>query len=357
MSKKRKKVKEKVEEPLVDEQNSQQEETPVENGKQVRRWMLTINNPKKTDKEMEEYIKSLDDFKYAMFQRERGHQTGTEHIQLFLIFKVGKRFTAVKKMFEGAHIEPAGGSNVQCRDYCCKSDTRIGEPVEIGEFAEMRTRNDLKTFYELIENGADNKTLMKLSPNLYMKNMDKVERLRQELLYEDLADKPKKNFIVIYIYGKSGVGKTYNLFMEYGKKACFISNYAKNPFDTYRNQDIIVFDEFRSQIDFSSMLKYIDVYPVELPRRYADKYGNYTKVFILSNWPPNNQYSYMKQSDYASWEGFSRRITYTLYFKSRDKIVVESAKQPLDLLKSTLPQSMTDILDEGSVQPDGNLPF
>ena len=45
-----------------------------------------------------------------------------------------------------------------------------------------------------------------------------------------------------------------------------------HPFDNYRGQDVIVFDEFRSGINFSLFLQLIDAYPVELPCRYNNKY-------------------------------------------------------------------------------------
>ncbi len=116
---------------------------------QGRRWLLTINNPQQTDEEIEKYISDLEHFKYAMFQREKGRETGTEHIQLFVIFTIGKRFSTIKNYFPTAHIEQAKGTNVQCRDYCSKKDTRISGPYEIGQFTEERARTDKQGFLQV----------------------------------------------------------------------------------------------------------------------------------------------------------------------------------------------------------------
>lgn len=48
----------------------------MEDNTQARRWFLTINNPKETDEEMQEYVKNLEHFKYSMFQREKEKKKG-----------------------------------------------------------------------------------------------------------------------------------------------------------------------------------------------------------------------------------------------------------------------------------------
>ncbi|MDD4110931.1 MAG: hypothetical protein PHS54_05230 [Clostridia bacterium] len=77
----------------------------------VRRWLLTINNETRSDEELKRYIENLEHFKYCMFQREKGSETGTEHIQAFIIFSIGKRLETVKNYFPRAHLE-----QVNCRN-------------------------------------------------------------------------------------------------------------------------------------------------------------------------------------------------------------------------------------------------
>lgn len=316
---------------------------------QARRYVLTLNNPAEngfeSDEAMCDYIQSLEHFKYSMFQREKGHETGTEHFQIFIIFTVGKRFKTIKNLFPKAHIEKAQGTNVQARDYCSKSDTRLSGPYELGTFAEERSRTDITNLLEMVRSGKSNYEIMQLYPNQYMKYIDKIERIRQEMLYQDNSNSVKQDFIVVYISGASGVGKSYSLFNHYGNKACYIKQYEKNVFDGYKNQNVLVFDEYRSQLNFSEFLSFIDIYPVELSRRYSNMYGNYNVVFILTNWSPLQQYAYQRQNDYKSWQGFERRLHFVLNFESRDKIILEKASKPLDDLKRVLPPNMWKILE------------
>ena len=146
------------------------QENNISNSKMLKRWFMTYNNPTETDEEFENYLKNLEHFKYATFQREKGANKETEHFQVFLIFTVGKRFQTMKNLFPKCHIEEAKGSNVQCRDYCSKSETRVSGPYEIGEFAEMRGRTDIKNIIELLKNGVDDYTLMELYPSQYFRH-------------------------------------------------------------------------------------------------------------------------------------------------------------------------------------------
>lgn len=69
----------------------------------------------------------------------------------FISFESDKRFQTVKNILPFAHIEKAMGSNVQCRDYCSKPETRVAGPFEYGKFAEERERTDMRDFFELVK--------------------------------------------------------------------------------------------------------------------------------------------------------------------------------------------------------------
>ena len=62
------------------------QETNISNSKMLKRWFMTYNNPTETDEEFENYLKNLEHFKYATFQREKGANKETDHFQVFLIF-------------------------------------------------------------------------------------------------------------------------------------------------------------------------------------------------------------------------------------------------------------------------------
>lgn len=56
------------------------------------------------------------------------------------------------------------------------------------------------------------------------------------------------------------------------------------------------------------MLLFCDIYPIELPSRYTNKYACYNKVYIISNWSLEKQYYEVQKDDKESWDAFLRRI-------------------------------------------------
>lgn len=289
----------------------------MEDNKQARRWFFTINNEKRSDEEFCRYVEGLEHFKYAMLQRELGEKEKTPHIQMFLVFSVAKRFSTVKKYFPRAHIEEVKGTNIQARDYCSKSETRVSGPYELGQFAEERSRTDVKGFLEMIKNGVDVETISNLYPGLYLRELNKIEKIRQEALYNKFR-KALRDVEVTYIYGPPGSGKTKFIVDTYGLGNFYdIPVYDKSAFDRYNGEDVVVFDEFSSSLKITLMNKLLDRYPVELPARYANKVACYTKVYIVSNLPLSQQYEDIQMLNPVLYKAFLRRIINILRIDSK----------------------------------------
>lgn len=53
---------------------------------------------------------------------------------------------------------------------------------------------------------------------------------------------------------------------------------------------MLIFEEFRGGLKHGDMLNYLDGYPLLLPCRYFNRQAYYTKVFIITNIPPDVQY-------------------------------------------------------------------
>ena len=115
-----------------------------------------------------------------------------------------------------------------------------------------------------------------------------------------------------YLYGVSGAGKTWGIFERHDPKSiCRITDYGGRNgvrFDAYRCQDVLVFEEFHSQIPIGSMLNYLDIYPITLPARYNDRTACYTKVYITSNIPLEQQYRDIQRDKLETWRAFLRRV-------------------------------------------------
>lgn len=95
---------------------------------------------------------------------------------------------------------------------------------------------------------------------------------------------------------------------KYGYRNTYRVTDYQHPFDGYKGQDVVVFEEFRSSLCIQEMLKLIDGYPVELPCRYNNKTACYTKIFIISNIPLSQQYCNIQMHEHESYRAFLRRI-------------------------------------------------
>ena len=127
------------------------------------------------------------------------------------------------------------------------------------------------------------------TPSFAFKLKD-IDILREAYLSERYRSE-NRELTVTYLFGASGTGKTSGIYKKHpASEICRITDYnGKNGvrFDSYHGQDILVFEEFNSQIPIETMLNYLDIYPLTLPARYSDRTACYTKVYITSNLPLN----------------------------------------------------------------------
>ena len=60
---------------------------------------------------------------------------------------------------------------------------------------------------------------------------------------------------------------------------------------------------------------------MELPARYANKFAIFTEVWIISNKPLWEQYSYLFHSNDSRWEAFERRFTHIYKMTEKGKLL------------------------------------
>lgn len=294
----------------------------MNNDSRTRKWQITINNPVDKGYTHDKIIDILSGFKglvYYCLSDEIGEQ-GTFHTHVFIAAANAIRFSTVKKNFDGGHFEMANGTSEQNRDYVFKlgkwantekGTTNIADShVEWGEMPVERQgkRNDLDDLYDMIQSGLDTQTILDISPHFVL-NVDKIERARSLYLHNRFKD-TRRDVVVTYIYGPTGTGKTRSVMDDYGYSNVYRVTDYLHPFDSYDCEDVIIFEEFRSNLSLGSMLNYLDCYPVKLPARYSNKQACYTKVFIISNWELDRQYEDLRKNDAESYNAFLRRINY-----------------------------------------------
>lgn len=291
-----------------------------------RKWQVTINNPTEKEFTHEKIRELIDEFKsltYACWCDETGKE-GTYHTHIYFVCANAIYFNSVKSKFEGAHIEMARGTSQENRDYCLKEgkyedsekkETNHPETFEeIGEMPVERpgARNDLADLYAMIKEGMTDAEIIDEDPR-YMLYMDKIERVRQSLLNQQYADK-WRDLHVTYIYGQAGSGKSRYVTDKYGYTGVYRVTDYDHPFDGYKGEQVIVFEEYRGQFKISDFLNYLDGYPLSLPCRYQNKQACYTDVYIVSNVALEDQYKQVQETQAETWPALLRRIHEVAYF-------------------------------------------
>lgn len=142
----------------------------------------------------------------------------------------------------------------------------------------------------------------------YILQIDKIDKVRTTILTEKYKETVRLDLEVVYISGATGTGKTRGVLEKNGYSNVYRVTDYLHPFDSYNGQPVIAFDEFRSSLRIKEMLLFCDIYPIELPSRYTNKYACYNKVYIISNWSLEKQYYEVQRDDKESWDAFLRRI-------------------------------------------------
>lgn len=291
-----------------------------------RKYQLTINNPLKhgfSHEVIKQILGELKSFIYWCLCDETGEQ-GTPHTHIYVAFKNAVMFSTMQQRFYGAHIEAAKGTHRENRDYIRKegkwrdtdkAETNLSETFEeSGELPEEPGRRikQSEAIYSMIVNGSSDVEIMNAYPSAY-NHLPNIQRARQAVLFEKYRKIRRTKLKVYYIWGKSGTGKTSGILDAHGDENVYrVTNY-KHPFDGYAGESVILFDEFRSSLPLADMLEYLDIYPVSLPSRYADKVACYETAYIVSNYPLEKQYPEVQRDCPEDWAPFMRRINGGVY--------------------------------------------
>jgi len=307
---------------------------------QGRKWQITINNPENHGFTHEKIREALEQFKgllYYCMCDEVGDECETLHTHVFFVLRNPCTAERINNLFPKMHRERVAGTCAENRAYVLKDGEKYNKQPDgkysytdssgkdhegtnftatFEEWGEMPQEHQGKstaseTIVSMVKDGASNVDIVNTVPVAY-KDIDKIERMRS--MYRDAAFATKwRDLEVTYIFGPSGVGKTRSVMDTYGYDSVYRVTDYKHPFDTYDGQDVIVFEEFRGGLKHGDMLNYLDGYPLLLPCRYFNRQACFTKVFVITNLAPDEQYLGI---DRTSREAFFRRFTQIIRFNA-----------------------------------------
>lgn len=216
---------------------------------------------------------------YMVLGKEVG-DSGTAHIQGFLYFENPHVYPCKKfrDISHAAHDEMIRGSPRQASDYCKKE----GDFWEHGTVPSQGARTDWDTaLNDLRENGSVHAIDQQphLLPNI--RALERYHSLSQRSTHRELT--------VNVLIGPPGCGKTR---AAYSAAPDLYSKPDGQWWDGYTGQDTILLDDFDGHIPYTTLLKYLDRYPVQLPIKGGFTPAYYTTVYITSNYPIRHWYGH-----------------------------------------------------------------
>lgn len=287
-----------------------------------KRWMFTINNPGDYKP-----IFIIAQMAYMVYQLESG-ELHTPHYQGYVRFRQRKRMSAVKKFFtKETHLEKCWGNEQECKEYCTKEDTRIAEGEEFGIF--ISTAGNLDGFRSDLAGITTDCLSGRPMTEIAIDYPADFIRYHQgiQACHDLLAPQPPaiRQVQCLVLWGPTGTGKSYRMANEYPE--AYKVKPGRGPWDGYRSQDVVWFDEFNWEMwPIFDMNDYLDQYLCPLPCRYHDRFAVWTKVVICSNSDPLTWY---RNADLPVVNALRRRLAANCrHITSRTQDIAASVPEP-----------------------------
>ena len=288
-------------------------------GSRSRRWFVTVNYAGHTDQwcalecerlkdEFKKLFEAPSDeqiLRYACFVLEQGGEGNTFHTHSVLHFNKSMRFNKIKKWVsdlynKAGNIQQQRGANEQARKYIFKKDEtyRLG-PWEYGILKCEKGASALKRGVQLLVDGkASLRELAGEQPYSFVRSHSGFGALA-EMLTPPLAVPDRT---VSWYWGPSGTGKTYSAWKDaiaaaggeedrvvaIGFSQGGMTGFRPDEYDP-RFHRAVILDELRaSSIDYSLLLRLLDVYPFSVDARYRKKAWNVKHIYVTSPFPPSH---------------------------------------------------------------------
>lgn len=238
---------------------------------------------------------NMEKAKYVIYGREIAPSTGRKHLQGWMYVPGKCSMAAAKKILKEprVHLENQRGTNTEARNYCMKD----GDYTELGKLPNPGERTDLDSLAASVRTGeltvADIVDQNPAAIHAWGRVLDRIEDQRSLTLRRTWMTQG------IWLYGRSGCGKTRYVFDNHPVDDIYIHNTSDNGWwEGYHGQPVVLFDDFRGEIRYAEMLRLVDRYQKTVPRRNRPPSPFLAKVvYVTSSLPPEEVYRNLSASD------------------------------------------------------------
>lgn len=278
--------------------------------KKQRAWFLTLNNPRQ--KEFEALDRDSEKLQYCLGHLEACPKTGTLHLHIILYYP-NCVVCPIKKYPRAVIQQPDNLYAVI--NYVKKDKSRVLGPWEWGTAPGQGARTDLdKLKNDIMEGKTTVEEIVLDNPvayHEYGRTLTKIEDIRMSRMFRTECT------LCVWFKGATATGKSTRAYTNYSTKTHYNYPYDGKWWDNYRQQPIVVVNEFRGDADiqFSEMLELIDVTPKEVSRRNRAPLP-FTSRLVIVTCPVGPEKVYGRIDKEDNFAQFARRC-----------VVIELTKQ------------------------------
>jgi len=240
-----------------------------------RNYCFTVNNY--TQKEYTEIL--AQECEYVVIGKEIG-ESGTPHLQGFVMYKNQKSLSAVKKIMPRAHLEQAKGTPIQAAQYCKKdgaSEERGLAPTGSGK------RTDLELVKDVLQ------TSGKMSDVVMVATSYQSIRMAECILKYKEAP---RNWAchVSWFWGGTGSGKSKQAYEDLGED-CYTCLATGKWFEGYDAHDNVLIDDMRKDfMKFHELLRLFDRYALRVECKGGSRQFRARRIIVTSCYHPKDMF-------------------------------------------------------------------
>lgn len=233
---------------------------------QSKRWCFTLNNPGTV-------VPNFSNVKYGVAGREVG-ESGTPHLQGFVVFRTNKRLGAVREWLPGAHFEAARGTSEEAAGYCKKDGLYYEEGV-----CPQDSRNRGADYWKDVIVSARAGRAEDTHPEIYVRYHGFC--LRESSRFLKLPN--IESCCGLWIQGASGVGKSYHV-RQFGP---LFDKQISNWWCGYNHEPIVLIDDVtpdNGKFIASGLLRWTDRYSCNVQVKGGSMQIRPKLVVVTSNY-------------------------------------------------------------------------
>lgn len=308
----------------------------------AKHWCITVNNY--GDADICQFTNIEESATYYVFGKEVG-DSGTRHLQCYVVFKTPKSLAMLKKIWPTGHFEHKylKSTNIQAATYC-KKDGNFVEFGIIPEEGRALGGEKTKENWALVKTLAQEGKLDQIPPKVFVGCFNNLIKIR-DAFQPPVANNKKP--CGLWIHGKAGAGKSFKARSDYPQAYIKMMN---KWWDNYDNEEVVILEDF--DLSYSTSMHYFlkiwaDAYAFRGEMKGTSRMMRPKKFVITSQYTPSQIWNGL------DLEAIARRFTLLEVTNSSIKKLINKRTAELEKMNEVTKKPKLYKEDAGIIVPVG----